>query len=103
MAKISGNVSASTTLARAPMLRFYVDFNSREATDTVIVRLDTRLNSSIAEKDMKEGAIVVLYDESMECEALLRRGAHSRWVADIDRTTIKDFPPEQWNRLGTWK
>jgi hypothetical protein len=85
------------------VLKFYVDFNSQEALDTVVVRLDTRLNSSIAEKDMAEGATVLLYDETMECEALLRRSSYYGWVAKIDRTTIKDVPPEQWNRLGTLK
>ena len=83
------------------MMKFYVDFNSLEAIDSVILRFDIRLNSTVLEKDMAEGATVILYDETMEYEARLRRGLHRRWVADIDRGTIKDLPPEQWNRLGT--
>ena len=85
------------------MLKFYVDFNSQEAKDRIVVRLDTRLNSCVAEQAMTEGATVLLYDETMECAAVLRRGAHFRWVADIDRSTIKDVPPGQWNRFGTCK
>lgn len=85
------------------MLKLYVDFNALEAVDAVIVRLDVRLNSSVGEGDMKEGATVLLYDESMECQAKLRRGLQGRWVADLDRATINDIPPEQWNRLGTMK
>lgn len=81
------------------MLKFYVDFNYCEDVDAVIVRLDFRLNKEIGEDDVSPGTRVLLYDETMECEAILRRGQHARWVADLQRDTIRDLPEEQWGRL----
>jgi hypothetical protein len=73
------------------MKRIYVDFNSQEEIDAVVINLDVRRQQD-ASLILNEGEIVILYDEEMECEAAIRRGRYFRWVACIDRTTIKDLP-----------
>ena len=85
------------------MLTFYVDFNYREDVDVVIVRLDVRLNSDIPEQQMKPGLRVTLYDETLECQAILQEGNHAKWVAKLLRDTIRHIPEDQWNRLESPK
>lgn len=81
------------------MLKSYVDFNNCEEGDAIIVRLDTELNAGISEDQMKAGSRVLLYDEELECEAILRHDDDHRWVADLQRDTIRHLPPDQWDRL----
>jgi hypothetical protein len=81
------------------MLRIYVDFNNQEEIDTVVIRLDSNLNSNISEHKMSPGQRVILNDETMECEAILQNGKHFRWVATIIPETIRDIPEHQWERF----
>ena len=81
------------------MLGLYVDFNSCEGKDVIVVRLDIELNAKVSENEMIVGERVLLYDEEMECEAVLQRGAHARWVAVLDVDTIKHLPEALWDRL----
>jgi hypothetical protein len=82
------------------MLKFYVDFNSCEGVDTaVVVRLDTELNAGISEDQMEVGSRVLLYEETMECEAILRLGSYYKWVADLLVETIRHLPEDQWYRF----
>ncbi len=83
------------------MLRFYVDFNYCDDVDLIVVRADLRLNAEIDESSLIEDLRVLLYDESLECEAILRRGKRGQWVAKLDRGTLRDIPEDQWGRLDT--
>lgn len=81
------------------MLKFYVDFNSREEIDTVVVRpRQVGVYQDVSEDQMEVGTRVLLYDESMECEGILRHGKHSTWVADLLTETIRHLPLDQCRR-----
>ena len=80
-------------------LKFYVDFNHCESADVVVVRPDTELNIATPADQIIEGIAVTVYDEQIECIAVLRRGHHHQWVAEIQRDTITFLPKDQWNRL----
>lgn len=42
---------------------------------------------------LKEGTKIVIYEpEDIECDAILRRGVQSEWVADIVKGTIRELP-----------
>jgi hypothetical protein len=71
------------------MLRFYVDFNLTEAPDVVRVRLDIEQNSGISERSIEEGMRVLLYDETMEIDAILRY-SNNRWVGELISETFRD-------------
>lgn len=72
----------------------------RETIGAVILRLDWELNLGIPESLLAVGTRVMLYDETTECEAILRHGKYGdRWVADTLRETIRDLPEDQWDRL----
>ena len=81
------------------MIRLYVDFNSREDIDVIVVRIETSLNAGVSEWQLHVGDHVVLNDEAMECVARLRKGTYAEWVAEIIPGTIKDIPEEQWGRF----
>jgi hypothetical protein len=81
------------------MLKFYVDFNHCEDVDAVIVRTDLHLNAINVLSDSDVGRRVIVYDESLECEANLKRGQYADWVAVIDRSSLRDVPESQWGRL----
>jgi hypothetical protein len=83
------------------MIRLYVDFNSREDVDVIIVRIGPPLNTGFSKSDLRVGDHVLLNDETMECVARLRKGTYSEWVADIIPGTIKDIPEELWERFRT--
>ena len=80
------------------MIRLHVDFNEREllreGVETTVVELGDQ-NSGIRSENLKEGERVLLYDSSMECEAILRHGRDHEWVADIIGGTIRDFLVDQ--------
>jgi len=86
------------------MLKFYVDYNARELlredVQTIVVGLD-QMNSGIPEGQLEVGLKVMLYDEEMECEAILRHGTSYKWVADIIPGTIRHLPEDQWDRFTT--
>jgi hypothetical protein len=81
------------------MISMYADFNYREDVDSIVIRLDIDLNSHIPENDLHADDEVILYDETMECRARLRKGSFSNWVAQIIPGTIKDIPEDKWGRL----
>lgn len=83
------------------MLRFYVDFNQCEDVDVVVIQTHVKINSEIDIIKMIEGERVLLYDESLECEAILRKVSGERWVAELDRRTRHEIPEDQWNRLSS--
>jgi hypothetical protein len=85
-----------------PKLQFYVDFNLMEKPDVVVVRLDVRLNRQIDADQMKPDLRVILYDEQMECEAILGHGEDHDWVGNLLRETIRHLPEAEWGRLGTY-
>lgn len=71
------------------MLRIAVDFNRREGPSTIAIPLD-----KVPEEELQVGAIVTLCEPGdIECEAILRRGARWRWVADMLDGTIRDAAP----------
>jgi hypothetical protein len=74
------------------MHRFYVDFNSHEEVDAIVIRLDVALNSHIRDDEMHIGDEVILHDETMECMARLRKGTCSKWLGDIIPGTTRDLP-----------
>lgn len=65
------------------MLKIYVDFNLREATNKIIVRLSTLANAHISEGHLRIGERVLVFDEGDEYEAILDRGQSHAWVAEI--------------------
>jgi hypothetical protein len=81
------------------MISIYVDYNNREAPDQVVIRLDLRLNSGIDESQLHDGLRVKFYDETTECEAIVRPGQHYKWVGHLIRETINELPEECWDRF----
>lgn len=69
-----------------------------ESIDTVVIRTD-RANSALPKNQMVVGGTVTLYDETMECEAILRHGKYHEWVAEILPETIRCLPEDHWDRL----
>jgi hypothetical protein len=82
------------------MLKFYVDFNLCDDVDIVVIRTDIRLNRLIPIDQINLGARVILYDESMECEAVLIEGKYEKWGGKLQIQTIRQIPPEEWSRLN---
>lgn len=80
---------------KGQFLRVYVDFNYRETENDVIVIPGAIRNEAITEADLSTGLRIVVYDETMECQAVVRQGTYaSRWVADLVSDTIEDHPFE---------
>jgi hypothetical protein len=81
------------------MLRLYVDFNLREDTAVIIIRLTGR-NAHVREEELSAGQRVTLYDEGDEYEAVLRRGRSTKWVAEIlwetHRALREITTPQEW-------
>jgi hypothetical protein len=80
------------------VIKLHVDFNEREllreGVETTVIELNGR-NSKTRSENLHEGEKVILYDSSMECEAILRHGHDHEWVADIVPGSIRDLPQEQ--------
>jgi hypothetical protein len=81
------------------MISICVDYADQEAPDQVGIRLDLRLNSGIDGSQLRDGLRVKLYDETTECDAIVRAGEHYKWVGHLIRETIHELPEECWKRL----
>ena len=69
------------------MVRIMVDFNRREDFRTIALAS----SAEIPEEARREGALVILYEPGdIECEAIVRRGRHWEWIADILDGTIRE-------------
>ena len=87
------------------MLALYVDYNSRERLpdggQAVSINIG-RMNPPTLEKKLEPGSRVILYDEEVRCEGVLRQGKWVEgWVADIIPGTVKDLPSGEFERLRT--
>lgn len=85
------------------MLALYVDFNSRERLpgggQAVAIGFG-RMNPSQLEDRLTTGSCVLLYDEEIRCQGILRRGIWlDGWVADIIAGTIEDLLAGEFDRL----
>ena len=70
------------------MTRLLVDFNCREDTRTIAILHP----EEIPDDERKVGSLLTLYEPgSIECEAILRRGEHWEWVADMLDGTIREL------------
>jgi hypothetical protein len=71
-------------------IRLYVDFNSCENPRAIRLRFDI-INKNIDRDLLHAGMRLIIYDEDIECEAILRHGVHvpTEWVAEIVESTIK--------------
>jgi hypothetical protein len=69
------------------MLRILVDVNSREGRRTIVIAPE-----NVVGQDLRVGMKVILHEPGMECEAVLRHGQTSPWVADIIEGTTKEVP-----------
>jgi hypothetical protein len=85
------------------MLALYVDFNSRERLpgggQAVSIRLG-RTNPVTLDKRLRIGLQVVVYDEDIRCEGILRRGQWVEgWIADLIPETITKLDDGEFDRL----
>jgi hypothetical protein len=77
--------------------RVYVDFNSRDEHNDVILNF-TRQREQDLQTVLKDGNRLVLFDETMEAEGLVKWNAEIKyWVATLDLGTIHhyDYTPKQ--------
>jgi len=72
------------------MLRICVDFNCVEDIDKVVIRTDIEMNESLAPTEFHENLRVVIYEDDLECEAILRPGKIFPWMAQIIPGTFRD-------------
>ena len=85
------------------MLALYVDFNSRErlpgGRQAVSIGLG-RTNPAALEKKLRSGLRVLVYDEEIRCEGILRRGQWAEgWVTDLIPETITELEDGEFDRL----
>jgi hypothetical protein len=85
------------------MLALYVDYNARERSpdgrQAVAIQMG-RVNPKVLSTKLEIGCRVLLYDEEMRCEGVLRQGKWSEgWVADIVPGTVVDLSTGEFERL----
>lgn len=82
------------------MLRIYVDFNSRDLSESgkesIILPMDVQQSDGCA-KQLIEGAKISVHDGDIQCEALLRcreteiwKKGGKLWMAEIIPGTVQD-------------
>jgi hypothetical protein len=81
----------------------YVDFNSRERLpdggQAVGIPLGS-INPAESELRFKVGCRVILYDEEIRCEGILRHGNWLEgWVADIVPGTVERLQGDEYRKL----
>ena len=84
------------------MLPVYVDFNSRERYDDggEAVYIGFRGNPTELKEKLEPGATVLLYDEGLSYQAVLRQVDWlDGWIADLIDGTGKDLTVAEFERL----
>jgi hypothetical protein len=77
--------------------RVYVDFNSRDEHNAVILHFTQQKQQDLYAV-LKDGNHLVLYDETMEVEGVVKWNEQiKRWVATLDLDTIShyDYKPKR--------
>jgi hypothetical protein len=72
------------------MKKICVDTNAREGYDTIVI-----FPQDLPPEGLSVGERVIIHEPGVECEAIVRRGAYSEWVADIVEGTIRDTSLDQ--------
>ena len=85
------------------ILAIYVDFNNRErlpdGEQAVAIRIGRANPDALAEK-LECGMKLILYDEDIRCDGVLRLGkCIDGWVADIVPASIRQIAPGEFERL----